>query len=104
MAAALDRSTSAQDVEQQIRQIREDMTTLAKLLKDMGEEKTGEARDAAIAEATALLNRSQAALEQTGASARQTMHSVEDHIREKPFQSAAIALGVGVLVGLFSRR
>jgi ElaB/YqjD/DUF883 family membrane-anchored ribosome-binding protein len=30
--------------------------------------------------------------------------SVEDHIQEKPVQSALIALGIGFLVGVISRR
>jgi len=31
-------------------------------------------------------------------------HSVAEAIREKPFQSGAIALGLGVLLGMFFRR
>lgn len=92
------------DVEDQFRLIREDVTTLAKLLREIGENKTVEAREAALAEASALLERSEAALRETSAGARNTLHSVEDHIREKPVQAAAIALGVGLLIGFLSRR
>jgi ElaB/YqjD/DUF883 family membrane-anchored ribosome-binding protein len=36
--------------------------------------------------------------------ARQATASVEDYIKEKPVQAALMALGVGFLIGLVTRR
>lgn len=93
-----------EDLERQFQIIRDDMTTLTRLLRDIGEAKAGEARDAAMAEAAELLDRSRAALDEGRLKARQATAGVEDYIKEKPVQSALIALGVGFLIGLVTRR
>lgn len=97
-----DRDTA--DLEDQFDVLRDDVATLARLLREVGEGKAGEARDAALAEATALLERSRKALDEGRVRARRTAASVEDYIHENPVQSTLIALGVGVLVGLITRR
>jgi ElaB/YqjD/DUF883 family membrane-anchored ribosome-binding protein len=61
-------------------------------------------RDAALAEAEALLDRSRAILDEGRTRAKEATASIEDHIREKPVQSALVALGVGFLVGIITRR
>lgn len=95
---------SADDLERQFEIIRDDITTLTHLLRDIGESKAGETRDAALAEAAELLERSRAAIDDGRLKARQATASVEDYIREKPVQSTLIGLGVGLLVGLVTRR
>jgi ElaB/YqjD/DUF883 family membrane-anchored ribosome-binding protein len=94
----------AQDVEDQMRVIRDDIATLARLMTEIGEGKAGETRDKALAEASALLERSRAAVDEGRARARETAATVEDYIHDKPVQSTLIALGVGFLVGLMTRR
>jgi ElaB/YqjD/DUF883 family membrane-anchored ribosome-binding protein len=98
------RGGSGEDLEHQFKVLREDFVTLTQLMKEIGESKAGESRDAALAEAAKLLERSQAALDEGRLRARQATASVEDYVREKPVQSALIALGVGFLVGLMARR
>ncbi len=98
------RQPGSDDIEQQFRLIREDVTDLAKLIKKVGESKSSEARDAALAEANELLERSRSKLDEGVSRARRAAASVEDYIHEKPVQSALIALGVGFLVGIISRR
>lgn len=93
-----------EDIERQFRLIRDDVTDLARIIKKVGESKTGDARDAALAEANELLERSRAKLDEGVAQAKGAAASVEDYIHEKPVQSAIIALGVGFLVGLMTRR
>jgi ElaB/YqjD/DUF883 family membrane-anchored ribosome-binding protein len=92
------------DLERQFQVIREDIVKLSRLLREIGENKAGEKRDAALAEAEALLDRSRAMLDEGRLRARQATESIEDHIREKPVQSALIALGIGFLVGIITRR
>jgi len=93
-----------EDLERQFQTIRDDITTLSRLMREIGEAKAGENRDAALAEAEALLDRSRAILDEGRSRARAATESIEDHIREKPVQSALIALGIGFLVGMISRR
>jgi ElaB/YqjD/DUF883 family membrane-anchored ribosome-binding protein len=93
-----------EDLEQQFHVIRDDITTLTKLLKEIGEGKAGETRDKAMAEASELLERSQKSLDEARARAMHTKETVEDYITEKPVQSALIALGVGVVLGWMTRR
>lgn len=99
-----DTKTTPDDVQAQVKQIREDITTLTKLLKELAEDKAGTARDSAIAEANALLGQTREAADRARARAHATAGSVEDYIAEKPVQSALIALVAGIAIGLFSRR
>lgn len=92
------------DVEHQFHIVRDDLATLTRLLREVGEAEAGEKRDAALAEAVALLDKSRSALDEGRARVRQATASIEDHIKEKPVQAALIALGVGFLVGMMSRR
>lgn len=98
------RGRSADDIERQLHVLRDDMTTLARLMKEIGESKADETKEAALAEATKLLDRSREAIDEGRFQARQTAASVEEHIREKPVQSALVALAVGFFVGLMTRR
>ncbi|WP_167853522.1 DUF883 family protein [Roseovarius aestuariivivens] len=98
------RNVGRDDVEKQFQVIREDITTLSKLLREIGEAKAGEAREAALAEANELLERSRSALDDGRLKAKAATETIEDHIRTKPLQSAMIALGVGFLVGVLTRR
>jgi len=98
------RTTGRDDLERQFQVIQEDITTLSKLLRDIGEEKVGEKRDAALAEAAELLDRSRSKINEGQLKARQTAASIEDYIHKQPVQSALIALSVGFLVGMMTRR
>ncbi|WP_439122362.1 DUF883 family protein [Marivita sp.] len=97
-------SHTRDDVDQQFQIIRDDITTLTNLLRDIGEEKVGEKRDAAIAEAAELLEKSRAAIDDGRLRATQATASIEDYIHKQPVQSALIALGVGFLFGMITRR
>lgn len=98
------RNTSRDDLERQFQIIQDDITTLSKLLRDIGEEKAGEKRDAALAEAAELLEKSSSKIQEGQLKARQAAASIEDYIHKQPVQSALIALGVGFLVGMITRR
>jgi hypothetical protein len=63
-------SPGREDLERQFQTIRDDITTLSRLLREIGEAKAGEKRDAALAEAEALLDRSRAILDE-GRTARE---------------------------------
>ena len=98
------RNTSRDDLERQFQIIQDDITKLSKLLCDIGDEKAGEKRDAALAEAAKLLEKSRSKINEGKLKARQASSSIEDYIHKQPVQSALIALGVGFLVGMITRR
>lgn len=92
------------DLEQQFDVVREDLVELTRLFRDIAEAKAGEKRDEALAQASELLERSRATLESGKEKARKSALTVEDYINEKPVQSALIALGIGLFVGMMTRR
>lgn len=98
------RSPGKEDLEQQFKVIAGDITKLTELVREIGEAKASEKRDAALAEATKLLDKSRTTLEEGRLRLQQGTASIEHYIQEKPVQSAMIALGIGYLVGLMSRR
>ncbi|MDU8944300.1 hypothetical protein RXV90_12960 [Rhodophyticola sp. MJ-SS7] len=93
-----------EDIEEQFKLVRDDVARLARLIRQIGETKSTEARDAALAEANKLLERSQKKLDEGMTRAERTASSVEEYIHDKPVQSTLIALGIGILVGLLARR
>mgnify|MGYP006273658089 CR=1 FL=1 len=95
---------SAADLERQVEALQGDIATLARLMKEIGGDAAKETRDKALAEAAQLLERSQAAMDEGRRRARETAATVEDYIHDKPVQSTLIALGIGLLVGLMTRR
>lgn len=104
MAQTKGQSPAPGDIEQQIKTIRDDITTLTGLLKDLAESKVEETRKAASKEAEDLLGRSRAAADEAATKAKQAAGSIEDYISEKPVQATLIALLVGLLLGSMSRR
>ncbi|MDX5360817.1 MAG: hypothetical protein LPL00_05350 [Alphaproteobacteria bacterium] len=104
MATSRKSGPGGAEIETQIRTIQEDISTLASLLTQVAEGKSADARKAALDEAQKLLDRSKQSAEQVSARTRQVAGSVEDYIKEKPFQSAVLALLAGVLIGSWTRR
>lgn len=99
-----DSNANREDLEHQFDVVREDLATLTRLLREAGEAQATKKRDELLAEAAELIERSQSVIGEGRARARQATASIEDQIREKPLQSALIALGIGFLVGMISRR
>ena len=97
-------TSGGDDVERDIQTIRDDIATLSELLKDIGEAKVDAKRDAALAEAAQLLEKSRTAIDEGRLKAQHATAMIEDHIRKQPVQSALIALGVGILFGMMTRR
>jgi len=92
------------DIEDQVRQIRSDIAELTKALRKLAEAKAGEAGAAAQDEAERLAQRARAMADSAQGKAREATEALEDHIKEKPIQSALIALVIGLLFGALSRR
>lgn len=97
-------STETSEIEGQIKVIREDISSLASLLKNVVETKASDTAKKTHDQAENLINRSREAADHATDRARQAAHSVEDYLAEKPAQSALIALLVGFFIGTLWRR
>lgn len=97
-------NATADDIEAQIRTIREDVTKLTGLIMQLGEEKVAGARGKARSEAEEMLGRARKSADEAAGQAREKIASIEHYIVEKPVQSAFIALLAGIFIGSMSRR
>ena len=92
------------EIEDQFDRLRDDLSELSDVIRKVAQSKSTEAGDAALAEAQRLLERSRKTLDDGAARARRAAKSLEDYIHEKPVQASLIALGIGLFIGLLSRR
>lgn len=104
MAKSSARSPDVNDVEAQIAAIREDVSELTRLLKGLAATRTEAATEALKGEAEALKRQAHVAADEAVRKAKSAATSIEDHIVEKPVQSALIALLIGILIGAMGRR
>jgi ElaB/YqjD/DUF883 family membrane-anchored ribosome-binding protein len=95
---------TAQDLESDIQQLREDIAKLAKQLAATGEHSYGAVRHAAAQGADRLRVEGEAALESLRANAKDIEQQVMTSVRERPVTALAIAAGVGFLFALMARR
>lgn len=93
MAGSSGSKTSSNDIDNQIKQVREEVSELSKLILQFGEERVSEAGQTARAQAG-----------QASEKLKAKAASIEDRIVEKPVQSAIIALLIGLVIGSLSRR
>lgn len=101
------RSSSAatqEDLAKQIEQLRTDMAEITRTLADLTKGQVTELRSRAEQRAAELRARGRAAANDVAESARGLEHDAEDYVRQKPLQALAIAAGLGLLVGLLTRR
>lgn len=104
MAESKKSSATTADVEAQIKEIRSDIEKLTELLGELAGSHLDATKASAKDEVDHLLKRSRELGDKAQGKARETTESVESYIKEKPIQSALIALVVGVLFGALSRR
>lgn len=96
--------TTASDVEEQIKTIRDDITKLTRMMVDLGEGRAADAAKMAQSEAEEIIGHAKRVAGETADKARQKAASAEDFVVQKPIQSAFIALLVGIFIGSMSRR
>lgn len=95
---------TVEDLNEQIEQLRADMKSIADTLGAIASGKAGEVSAEARRRAADLEAEGRAALQRAGDAARGLEADLAAHVRERPLQSLAIAAGLGVIFGLFSRR
>jgi ElaB/YqjD/DUF883 family membrane-anchored ribosome-binding protein len=104
MANAQKSGTGADDIENQLKTIREDMAKLTKMVGQFGKESVSDQAKGAMDEIREMLETSKRYAGEKRDQAKKTAESVEEYINEKPVQSTIIALIVGLLIGSLSRR
>lgn len=87
------RNPTTEDLSRQVDALKADITRLTETLGDYGKAKSNHYRSEAQRRADELRNEAQG-----------RMQDVEVYVRQNPAQALGIAAGVGLLIGLFSRR
>jgi len=95
---------NASDVEAQIDQIRQDISSLTKTVAAYGNGKAGKIVGQAEKASADLAKFSQSALRTVRDEMISAEKGLESHVRNKPIQSIGIAAGIGFLVALMARR
>jgi ElaB/YqjD/DUF883 family membrane-anchored ribosome-binding protein len=97
-------SASTKDIEVQLQQLREDISSLAKTVAAVGNVKATEVKGKARRAAADATDASYQMVEAAKDQAISLERDLERQIRAKPIQSVAIAAGVGFVFALLSRR
>lgn len=98
------KSAAMEDLEAQIRILREEMSRLSREISRSGERSMEAAKRAAADTVEHFRTQGEAAFEGLRTNARDVEQQFEMAVREKPFTALAIAAGLGFLVALMARR
>ncbi len=97
-------NTSTRDLEEDIRQLREDMAQLTEHIRKTGEDSAGAARHAASEGVEQMRQQGEAAAKGLKSDAQDIGHELTETMRERPITSLAVAAGVGYLLAMMMRR
>lgn len=95
---------AAQDLHAQIEVLKTEVTKLTGILSELVTGKANETAEAAQAELDQWLKSGRKAAGQARSSAEQATVSLQEAIEERPFAAVLVALAVGYLAGIVSRR
>jgi ElaB/YqjD/DUF883 family membrane-anchored ribosome-binding protein len=94
----------SQDLEADIAQLKSDLAKLAKQLQSTGGHSYGAARRVASESVDQLKAQGEAAIERVRSGASDLETRLEEAVREKPLTSLGVAIGVGFMLALLTRR
>ncbi|MGK6311763.1 DUF883 family protein [Neorhizobium sp. DT-125] len=97
-------SAASKEIEAQIQQLREDISSLAKTVAAVGSDKASEVRGKARRVAHDAADASMQMVEAAREQAVSLERDLERQIRTNPIQAVAIAAGIGFLFALMTRR
>lgn len=95
---------SAEDLEEQIGELRREIAALTKNIAAFGSAKVGDYRADIEGLAADAVSASLSAFNRAKEEAASLEESFEGHVRARPLQSIGIAVGVGFLAALLTRR
>lgn len=93
-----------EDLEAEIAQLKNELAKLAKQLQSTGGHSYGAARRVAAEGVDHLRAQGEAAMDKMRAGAGDLETRLEEAVREKPLTSLGVALGVGFMLALLTRR
>lgn len=96
--------STVQDLEADIKLLREDISKLAAQMASLGGHSVNTAKRAAAEGVERLREKGEATIDDLSARAQDMEDQLTATVREKPITSLAIAAGVGYLFALLSRR
>jgi ElaB/YqjD/DUF883 family membrane-anchored ribosome-binding protein len=97
-------AASMEDIEAQLAELRKEISGLTKSLASFGAAKVDDYRAGVDQLAADAMDASLNAFNNAKQGAISLEESFEDHVRARPLQSVGIALGVGFLAALLTRR
>lgn len=97
-------ATSAADIETQLKQLRDDLGSLASAVAAAGAEKTDSYKARAGEMASHVKDASSAALHEVGNELASLQRKVKGGVRERPLQAVGLALVAGFALALLARR
>jgi ElaB/YqjD/DUF883 family membrane-anchored ribosome-binding protein len=97
-------TTSSEDVAAQIETIRADIATLAASISKLAGEEIGSAQERLRDKAASAQERGEQLADSARKQAQANVRRVEDVVQENPFGAILVAIGLGFLVGMFTRR
>lgn len=97
-------SKQAQAVQDEVKEVTDEVAALADLLKDLAASTGEDLRGAASEKLQEIARRSQALADKARSRTETEIASLERKIAEKPLQSALIAFVIGLLLGAVTRR
>lgn len=101
---SIDGTATPKDIEVQLEQLRADISSLAKTVAAVGNDKAAEYKGKAKRAANEAADASLQMVDDAKAKALSLEQDLEQHIRTNPIQSVAIAAGVGFVFALLTRR
>ncbi|WP_163269911.1 DUF883 family protein [Chelativorans alearense] len=107
MAATTSRTggkEATRDLEEDIRQLREDVARLTQHMRQASGHSASVARHAASEGMEQMRQQGKTAIRSLKSGANDFEHELAETLRERPVTSLAIAVGVGYLLALMSRR
>jgi ElaB/YqjD/DUF883 family membrane-anchored ribosome-binding protein len=104
MSTPVNAKPDLDELQEQLKSIRADLSTLADTFKGAAHNKAAEAGRALHEQADDLVRRGKQVTEGATFRARSAVTSIEEQIAEKPVQSALIALLAGIVIGSLGRR
>ena len=104
MSSASTPRPEAEDLQQQLKTLRNDVAGLAETIKGLAASRAADASRAVHEPADDLVGRTREMAEGAPERAKGAVTTLEDPIAEKPVQSALIALLIGIVIGSLGRR
>jgi ElaB/YqjD/DUF883 family membrane-anchored ribosome-binding protein len=97
-------TVQTKDVQDQVKEVTDEVATLAEMLKGIAAGAGEDLRGAAGEKLDEIARRSKALAEKAKMRTKSEISTLEEKITEKPLQSALIAFAIGLLLGILTRR